>query len=199
MYLTKIVIDNINILQQRLFDVYRWKQALYKAFSPVEEDTRPFLFDIRSKSDQTQVLVLSEKAPRVLPFGTWQTKSVSPDFYAGTRYVFEVTANPTMKQALLDDQGTKKRQGKRIGLQPARYEEWLRRKLEDAGCSVVAAVTENLGLRVCQRKGVLVSHSAARFKGVLSVKDPLKFREVAVKGIGTARGFGFGMLLLKRI
>lgn len=198
MYLTKVLVDSLTVQHLRLFDAYRWKQELYKAFIPVGSE-RPFLFDVRERAGTATVLVFSSTPPKVLPFGTWQTKNVPDTFYNGNRYLFELTANPTVKKAVLEEDGTKKKQGKREGLHPARYEEWLRRKFENSGCTVTSVTTENLGLRVCHHKGSLVSHSAARFKGVISIKDPQGFKKMALEGVGSARGFGFGMLLLKRV
>jgi CRISPR system Cascade subunit CasE len=182
----------------RLFDVYRWKQELYKAFIPIENG-RPFLFDMREKTGNITVLLFSSTQPKVLPFGTWQTKKIPDNFYDGNRYLFELTANPTVKKAVFEKDGTKKKQGKREGLHPARYEEWLRRKFESSGCTVTFVTTENLGLRVCHHKGTLVSHSAARFKGMINVKNTQGFKKMALEGVGSARGFGFGMLFLKRV
>jgi CRISPR system Cascade subunit CasE len=197
MYLTKITVDTMTLQRHCIFDAYRWKQELYKAFTPVYEN-RPFLFRVIEKSTGTQVLVLSVKQPKVLPFGTWETKVVPENFYRSSRYVFDVEANPTVKHACFDDKGNKKKQGKRVGLKPEAYEGWFLRKLKDAGCEVKAVSVTPLGPKVCHRKGQTVTHLSTQFRGVLHVKDSGAFLKAATQGIGTGRAFGFGMMLLKQ-
>ena len=197
MYLTKITVDSMTLQHLRIFDAYRRKQELYKAFTPVDEN-RPFLFRLTEKNTGTQVLVLSDKQPKVLPFGTWETKIVSDTFYKSSRYVFDVEANPTVKHACFDDKGNKKDQGKRVGLKPEAYEGWFLRKLKDAGCEVKSVSVTPLGPKVCHHKGQTVTHASAQFRGVLHVKDSGAFLKAATQGIGTGRAFGFGMMLLKQ-
>jgi CRISPR system Cascade subunit CasE len=197
MYLTKITADSMTLQRVRLFDAYRWKQELYKAFTPVDEN-RPFLFRISEKNTGAQVLVLSDKQPKVLPFGSWETKVVSSSFYQSSKYLFDVEANPTVKHASFDEKGNKKNQGKRVGLKPEAYEEWFLRKLKDAGCEAQTVSVVPLGPKVCHRKGQTVTHVSAQFRGILKVNDPDAFLKAATQGIGTGRAFGFGMMLLKQ-
>ena len=39
-------------------------------------------------------------------------------------------------------------------------------------------------------------HGGVQFRGVLEVTDPVKFAQAHSKGIGSAKAFGFGLLLL---
>lgn len=200
MFLTQIMADAITVQTRRLFDAYRWKQALYEAFTVSSGSDCPFLYDIQEKKrGEVKVLLLSSLQPKILPFGTWQTKQIPPSFYDGTRYLFELTANPTCKKVIYDSNGKKKRQGKRVGLLPANHEDWLRRKLTAAGCSVEGVSVDKVWMRVCQHKGSLTKHMAARFRGVLNVNSRDFFKAAVIEGVGPAKGFGFGMLLLKRV
>ena len=42
-------------------------------------------------------------------------------------------------------------------------------------------------------------HSAVEFQGVLVVTDPAKFHETFTRGIGPAKAFGFGLLVIAPI
>jgi CRISPR system Cascade subunit CasE len=39
-------------------------------------------------------------------------------------------------------------------------------------------------------------HSAVEFQGALNVTDPAKFHETFTRGIGSAKAFGFGLLVI---
>ena len=43
-----------------------------------------------------------------------------------------------------------------------------------------------------------MTHQAVRFEGVLQVVDPVAFQQTLRCGIGSAKGFGFGLLSLAR-
>jgi CRISPR system Cascade subunit CasE len=42
-------------------------------------------------------------------------------------------------------------------------------------------------------------HSAVEFQGVLTVNDPTGFHETFTRGVGSAKAFGFGLLVIAPI
>jgi CRISPR system Cascade subunit CasE len=57
--------------------------------------------------------------------------------------------------------------------------------------------TFSRGREYFQKKGQGGLHSAIEFQGVLSVTDPAKFHhETFTRGIGSAKAFGFGLLVI---
>jgi CRISPR system Cascade subunit CasE len=42
-------------------------------------------------------------------------------------------------------------------------------------------------------------HGGVQFRGILEVTDPAQFAETYRQGIGSAKGFGFGLMLLAPI
>jgi CRISPR system Cascade subunit CasE len=46
------------------------------------------------------------------------------------------------------------------------------------------------------KKGHSGYHGGVQFRGTLAVGDPVRFAETYHSGIGSAKGFGFGLLLL---
>ncbi len=131
-----------------------------------------------------------ERNPAVMP--------VDPLFRTGQVLAFRLRANPTVKK---DREG--KEQGRREGiLREEDQLEWLRRKAEKGGFAVLFVQTSPQGLeainggRGAGPRGAKMI--AVRFDGLLRVSDPEAFRETLIHGIGSGKGFGFGLLSLAR-
>ena len=74
----------------------------------------------------------------------------------------------------------------------------LKRKGEQHGFALVSApAIDSCEPTLFFRKAQPGRHFAFRFRGVLQVTDPERFREAFRRGIGSAKAFGFGMLLLQ--
>lgn len=78
--------------------------------------------------------------------------------------------------------------------------EWIYRKGEKHGFTL----DENIPLRIekpvnhsFNRKGKRGLHIGVRFQGLLHVTDNTAFKKAFCEGIGTAKGFGFGLLMIK--
>lgn len=102
---------------------------------------------------------------------------------------------------------------------PALYEliqgtclHWLERRAEKAGFSILARELHDKDRSVLTEKSVRVDgyiqHHAGRkdirfstvdFTGELVVTDPLVFRKTLLNGIGPAKAFGCGLLLVRRL
>lgn len=156
-----------------------------------------YRLDIDDRSDSPAVLVQSEKRP---DWGSLekhpdflleipQKKEYSPTVAEGQTLYFRIRANPTVK-----------REGKRAGLlkEPEQIA-WLRRKATDGGFEVLSLTvtpegkftdssTDNYG------KTHNFTFLSVRFEGVLRVLDPVKFGLTLERGIGSAKGLGFGLL-----
>jgi CRISPR system Cascade subunit CasE len=120
------------------------------------------------------------------------------DFQAavGQIFIFRLTANPTKR---LKAEG--KIDGPRVGL--VREEDqlkWLQRKGESHGFSVLDARLTKLvqpdGWKQENGKKHCISCQAVRFDGRLQVTDPGMLAQAVTEGIGSGKGFGFGLLSL---
>lgn len=153
------------------------------------------------------VLVQSEKQPdwRALPANylicpAEHRRVDRLDFPEGRALRFRVRANPTKRVAVQskgsDGQPIDPRWiGKRIGLWGEEDQlEWLRRKGELGGFRVLECTPRREPLRTCFKKGMAIDQLSVMFEGVLAVTDTEKFRETLREGVGSAKGFGFGML-----
>jgi len=76
--------------------------------------------------------------------------------------------------------------------------EWVARKLASAGEIEVANVMPHAPIyfRKGNRGGKLAT---VTFDGVLRVSDPIRLAELLDNGVGPAKGFGCGLLLVRRL
>jgi len=107
-------------------------------------------------------------------------------------YHFRLLANPTVKK-----------NEERLGLiDETSQQDWVHRKLDAAGAKLEECRIIDRGMqkseRTSQENGWKASHKAIQFDGVLLVHDPGKLEVALENGIGSAKGFGFGLLSLGR-
>lgn len=142
-------------------------------------------------------------------------KPFDPQFRAGQKLRFRLRANPTKRVAVGNAVLGPTLGGKRIGLftEPDQLR-WLLRRADVSGFRVpgswvpatdpetgepkqlpnfrVDAIPE--GRAFNGKTGASGWFLAVRFEGILEVTDPVAFRHTLVAGIGSAKGFGFGLL-----
>lgn len=194
-YLTRIHVDHRTAAQKRLKDSYAWHQAMWQAFP--ETENRIFLYRVEPRESGFLLYLLSEKEPHVPGWGRWETKRIGESFLDHSTYRFQLCANPTVKR---------KREGRKNGTRIAIYDpqklaEWLQRKAEQGGFDLDESSLQ-IGPPIDQpfyKNGRKGNHKRVEFQGVLRVKNPEKFKETFKKGIGSAKAFGFGLLVLQPI
>jgi CRISPR system Cascade subunit CasE len=170
------------------------------------------------------VLLQSERSPdwSALPANFLieppQCKPFDVPLRTGQRLRFRLRANPTKKVGTSSKEerlAGKKENGQRISL--FREEDqiaWLLHKGEEGGFRIPGQWVEvQDGRRIASFRVEVVPEGwvrcgknghtegrffAVRFDGLLEVTDPVKFLEILRAGIGSAKGFGFGLLSLAR-
>jgi len=75
---------------------------------------------------------------------------------------------------------------------------WMKRKAEQSGFEVEVDKLRTIphGPERFQKKGQAGTHTAVEFQGVLTVTDAAKFHNTFTRGIGSAKAFGFGLLVI---
>ena len=180
-----------------------------------------FRVDTDYRSKLSVLLVQSETRPdwSKLPEGYLasqaDSKTFDPQFHIGQKLRFRLRANPTKRVAAKNERLGSVMLGKRVGLTTETEQiKWLLHKAEGGftlpGGWVPAKHPEteepillpNFRVdvvpegrirngKVGHREGAFI---AIRFEGVLNVADPVAFRTILENGIGTAKGYGFGLL-----
>ena len=191
------------------YDLHR---QLWRLFPGEEKETRSngeelrqgFLFRIEDNPTgrPARLLVQSRRTPEaasgVVLVGT---REIQPQPVAGQRLAFLLTANPvkTVTDAQRDAKPGKKSEKCRVPLiKEEDQREWISRKLAGAG-EIEAATVLPLApiyFRKGSRGGKLAT---VTFDGVLRVSDPARMTELLANGIGHAKAFGCGLLLVRRL
>jgi CRISPR system Cascade subunit CasE len=190
------------------YDLHR---QLWRLFPGEEKETRSnneelrqgFLFRIEDNPTgrPAHLLVQSRRTPEAAPgIVLVGTREIHPQPVAGQRLAFLLTANPvkTITDAQREAKPGKKSEKCRVPLiKEEEQREWISRKFADAGEIEVTNVLPHAPIyfRKGNRSGKLVS---VTFEGILRVSDPTRMTELLENGIGHAKAFGCGLLLVRR-
>jgi len=181
-------------VREELSDVYEMHRTIMRAFPDGIEGPGRTLFRIERKESLVTVIVQSKKQPDWKKLNTPndyfirppQSKTFDPTFYEGQQLIFRLMANPTVK-----------RDGKRWGLvREEEQRQWIERKASQGGFSIMSlrVVQQNVveGEKKADKRGL--TFTSITYEGTLSIVDPEKFRDTLENGVGSGKGFGFGLL-----
>lgn len=224
-WLTRLDVDAEIARKEKVFDSYAWHQKLWECFPNRPGEPRDFMTRIDPLDGAFRLWILSRAkpiCPTWCPSEDFELKTISSSFLAHRHYAFDLKANPVKALVQRDAQGQpllqvngKRKRGKRIPLvNPDELRAWLERKgvvrCRDANTG------ENVpgGFRIVGTKPLEISpmveihfrkknqsayHGGVQFRGVLEVTSHKDFIKTYQEGIGSAKGFGFGLLLLAPI
>lgn len=205
-YITRMTLDKAEAVRKRLIGLYEWHKVAWQLFPGKPENQRDFLSRLDSKEHGFRFTVLSESKPQRpdwYPTDLWESREVPENFYKQKQYLFQLIANPTKTLSKRDPKGNKKENGSHYAI--VKKEElynWFLQKGDQNGFCILEEPSLDISPPVFNRfakgrdEGTIIG---VEFKGGLKVTDYGKFINAAKKGIGRARGFGFGMLVLRPI
>lgn len=199
-YLTRVRISLLDAARLRLSDSYAWHRTLWQAFPDKDGGPRDFLTRVDRRGGQAEALILSPQQPIPQSWGRWESKLIPTSFLDHEQYRFSLRANPTVKRVVRLDSGERKRNGQRTGIYQAhQLEQWIERKAALGGFRITSLRFDPPTKEVFWRKRRKGTHVRVDFHGVLEATDRELFRAAFAAGIGPARAFGFGMLLLQTL
>jgi CRISPR system Cascade subunit CasE len=203
---------------------YEQHQWLWRFLPAPAGSPREFLFRRREVDGLPRFYVVSKAVP-VAPTPHWQvaSKPYLPALEAGEWLNFELRANPVV--TVRDGTGrasrhdvvmqTKKRLMRERSLQ--RWADWttpdrptMADLVQGCGSAWLVARAERLGVDIDidslraegyeqhRGKGGELRLSTVDFAGLLHVRDPEALRHALVAGVGHAKAFGCGLLLVRR-
>lgn len=228
MYLSRIRVDLNGLSREKLFDVmnaeaYTAHQLLWQLF-PDYEGPRPFIFrqeleeseEGKSSKGLPLFYLLSDREPTsVSSLLEVESKPFSPELKVGDRLAFRLRANPTVAVPVPGQRGQRADvlmaakkpfpPGQRtsqacVDAMNGKAREWLENRAQTWGFRL--PVTPELGAyrqHVFNKDGGKpVQFSTVDYEGLLEVTHPEKLIETMAHGIGRAKAFGGGLLLLRR-
>ena len=169
-----------------------------------EQDRQGFLFRIEEHRTgrPARLLVQSRRASvrsdGLLLLGS---REIQPAPSTGQRLAFVLTANPvkTITDTKRDAKPGKQSEKCRVPLiKEEDQRDWLARKFSGAATLEAADILPHAPLyfRKGKRAGKLVT---CTFEGVLRVDEPEQLARLLENGVGPAKGFGCGLLLVRRV
>lgn len=206
-HLTQVTLDFATAARHELRDSYDWHQAVWKAFPGHDGEPRNFLTRLDQRRGEFRLLIVSSVQPKrpdwcPLDADSWKTKPIPETYFTRARYAFQLCVNPTKKISKELPDGALTKNGRRVPLRSREeFLEWIKRKGAQGGFIVDEGVlrTFSRGRAYFDKKGKVGLHSAVEFQGVLTITDPAKFHETFTHGIGSAKAFGFGLLVIAPI
>lgn len=210
-HLTQILVPyELAVRQLRIRDTYDWHQRVWQAFGGRDGAPRDFLTRVDQVDDAYRLLIVSQSPatkPDWCPTDCFQSKPIPDAFFTHPCYRFSLLANPTKKivnpdkpkVVRPDGRLDRNKNSRRI---PLTCREdllvWLQRKAGAGGFTVDIASVRAIprGREYFFKPGARGVHYATEFQGMLQVTDAAKFRETFTAGFGSAKAFGFGMLVL---
>jgi len=202
-------------LWQTFTSSYAVHQAVWRLFPRAEKEPRDFLYRVDVVHGQPQVWTLSERAPKESTLWRCESKPFSPQLRQGDRLEISVRVNPVvMRQKKRHDvvMDLKKRLGWK-GLDPEQREseaslvqralgEWLAARAGQAGFRVeqmrADGYRQDRFARPGNKPGVMIELGLCDLQGVVVVEEPELFLATLRRGLGPAKGFGCGLMLIKR-
>ena len=217
-----------NITYRQLVDLgaldpYGQHQALWKLFEVTKEERTEraeFLFRAEKKDKLPLFYVLSKRQPHDRT-GLWdiESKAYHPDIQVGDRLTFKLRANPVVsrkgeagnrgqrhdvvmnpKQQMNWKNLPKEQRPTLAYLAQKAGETWLRGREVRMGCKFDDNNLRADGYCTWRKHSAKnIELSMLDFEGCLTVGDPNVFLEALYNGVGPAKGFGCGLLLVRRI
>lgn len=222
MYMSRIRLDSSRLAPARISTLlggggYHLHQALWNLFENNPNAERDFLYRQEQGDRAPTFLLLSRREPADRD-GCWiiETKFYQPRIQNGDRLGFSVRINPVV--ARRDENGKQHRHDvvmdRKKALQESdrkpsqaevvqeAIEEWIAARATRAGFELTESglMTESYQQhRLSRGKGNPIQFSTVDCTGQLTVTDSEAFLAVAMNGLGPAKAFGCGLLLIRRL
>ena len=194
---------------------YGMHQWLWKFFEGDPDAARDFIFRRHDVDHLPRVYVVSARPPAAFS-DDWEvrTRPYDPQLQAEQRLSFVLCANPVVSKKGVDGKSrrhdvvmqAKKDSANAVRAPAAELVEqtclaWLRARAGKAGFELVGAAVGAYRQQQENRRpsGHPIQFSSVEFSGELVVRDPVDFRRTLLEGLGHAKAFGCGLMLVKNV
>jgi CRISPR system Cascade subunit CasE len=194
-------------------------QEMSRLFAGEGAEKRSFVYRRDDRNGRPECMVVSA-APPIGAGRVWavEAKPYAPRISTGELYTFSLRVNPVVTRRFGPDKRharhdvvmDAKRQRKPAGSATVTQAElcqtagleWIRRKGQHHGFTVVEDLLRIGGYRqlvIYKRNRQPIRFSTLEFDGALQVTNSDELLSALFAGVGPAKGFGCGLLLVKRI
>lgn len=223
MYFSRIQLQPdlaVRDLPQAVTSPYQQHKLIWRMYADHKDRKRDFVYRQDQMSDgRPSFYVVSKRKPED-PDDIWllETKDYQPAIRQGDMLRFSVRVNPVVSRS--DNKIAKRhdvvmdRKRKlgwkelsienKPGLQEVIYQaglEWLQKRAPSHGFEILPDHLRIEGYathKFFKSPGTSVTISTLDFQGVMQVTDPEKLIRTLFDGIGPAKGFGCGLLMVRR-
>jgi CRISPR system Cascade subunit CasE len=204
-------------------NAYAEHDAIWRLLSVAQDQRRDFLFRREEQAQRPTFYLLAPREP-VDPAGLWsiQSKPYAPQLAEGQRLAFSLRANPTRTRKASDDPDDKRRSRDDVVMQAKHQEaerepdptrrasqaelvqragpKWLAERAERCGFALEELLVDGYFQHRFHKRGQkeAIRISTLDYQGILRITDMAAFERALYQGIGPAKGFGCGMLLIRR-
>lgn len=184
-------------------------RLVWTLFADAPDATRDFVF---REVEPGRFLIVSERAPAD-PRGLWklEVKAYTPQFSEGQRLAFALRANPAQsvktpgrsRGARVDAiMHAKTLAAGALGVEDIEKAalDWLFAREERIGVKFdrpLCAAGGYRQVRIARDGGKPIRHSMIDYEGAFAIVDPAALSQAVTKGVGKARAYGCGLLMLR--
>ncbi|NLN59716.1 MAG: type I-E CRISPR-associated protein Cas6/Cse3/CasE [Deltaproteobacteria bacterium] len=197
---------------------YQTHQRIWNLFSDTPDRKRDFIYRHETSDGWPTFYTVSHRKPMNL-HGIWEIalKKYNPILRPGQRLGFALRANPIRSRrdenakqkrhdVVMEEKLKLKREGKKLELPDIVQKQglgWLQERAESYGFSISANNVRVDGYqqhKLFKRNNIPIMFSTLDFNGILTVTEPDVFiTKCLYTGFGPAKGFGCGLMLVRRI
>lgn len=220
MYMSRLTLQDdaaLSVVARAGGDGYGIHQSLWRLFEDDPAANRDFLYRQEAGHGRPRFLMVSRRQPLDRE-GLWrvESKEYQPQLEHGQRLGFSLRVSPVVTRR--DEAGRQRRhdvvmdlkrqesahdnEASQADLVQQAVWDWLERRFGRLGFTVEPETFLADGYRqheLRKRSGHPIRFSAVDCHGVLTITDPEVLIDVLSKGIGPAKAFGCGLLLVRRV
>lgn len=197
-------------------DLYQEHKLIWNLFDSDENASRDFLYRRTGRLGVAEFYLLSRREPEASHEWSVETKPYAPKVVAGASFSFSLRVNPVIRKR--DENGKQKRDD--IIMETRHKQKSESGKLPETGAIVEKAGrkwllerSEKLGFSVPERSLIIDDYfkltsrqsrsgrqlhfGVLDYSGVLEITEPPLFLQSLYSGIGPAKAFGCGLLLIR--
>ena len=217
MYFSKIILkptaNKAEYAQMVCSNHYKEHQVLWKLFNDNPEAKRDFIYRYEPQNDLPAYYIVSKRKPLDNEY-LWdiQTKDYKPVLTVGQQFAFMLRVNPVITK-------DGRRHDVVMHLKHTKYPDKKNRPssqeiVEEAGLTWLATRAESAGFAFDKssvridgyqpntsgrkRGNKEIRYNTMDYRGLLTVTNNDKFHKTLMQGIGKAKAFGCGLMLIRR-